>query len=128
MMVDLTKIRTSLADAIREATGLPVNEHDVDRPNPPEVAVLAGSPWVQSSEVPTYGQLWDAHFQVIVTAPRGKQGEVAQSLEVAVSLILSALAYSGEWTIDQVSQPYTLAGETYQLPAVTISVHGPIRS
>lgn len=125
---DLTKIRTRLAASLEEATGLHVVAHDVDRPNPPEIAVLAGSPWVQASEMPTYGQPWDLYLQLIVTAPRGRQHEIIEGLEMAVSLILSALAYAGEWTVDSVSQPYTLAGETYQLPAVTISVHGPIRN
>lgn len=127
-MFDLTKIRTRLATSLGEATGLHVVAHDVDRPNPPEISVLAGSPWVQASEMPTYGQPWDLYLQLIVTAPRGKQNEIIEGLEMAVSLILSALAFAGEWTVDSVSQPYVLAGETYQLPAVTISVHGPIRN
>ena len=127
-MFDLTKLRTQLATSIEEATGLHVVAHDVDRPNPPEIAILAGSPWVQPSEMPTYGQPWDLYLQLIVTVPRGKQTEIIEGLEMAVSLILSALAYAGEWTVDSVSQPYVLAGETYQLPAVTISVHGPIRN
>lgn len=127
-MFDLTKIRTRLAASLEEATGLHVVAHDVDRPNPPEISVLAGSPWVQTSEMPTYGQPWDLYLQLIVTVPRGKQTEIIEGLEMAVSLILSALAYAGEWTIDNVSQPYTLAGETYQLPAVTVKIHGPIRN
>ena len=127
-MFDLTKIRTWLAASLEEATGLHVVAHDVDRPNPPEISVLAGSPWVQTSEMPTYGQPWDLYLQLIVTVPRGKQTEIIEGLEMAVSLILSALAYAGEWTIDNVSQPYTLAGETYQLPAVTVNIHGPIRN
>lgn len=127
-MFDLTKIRTRLAASLEEATGLHVVAHDVDRPNPPEISVLAGSPWVQTSETPTYGQPWDLYLQLIVTVPRGKQTEIIEGLEMAVSLILSALAYAGEWTIDNVSQPYTLAGETYQLPAVTVNIHGPIRN
>lgn len=65
---------------------------------------------------------------VIITAPRGKQAEVTEAMEMSVSLILSVPAYGGLWTVDSVSQPYVLAGETYQLPAVTISVHGPIRN
>lgn len=125
---DLTKIRTRLAASLEEATGLHVVAHDVDRPNPPEISVLAGSPWVQASEMPTYGQPWDLYLQLIVTVPRGKQAENIEGLEMAVSLILSALAYAGEWTIDSVSQPYVLAGETYQLPAVTVNIHGPIRN
>lgn len=127
-MFDLTKIRTRLAASLEEATGLHVVAHDVDRPNPPEISVLAGSPWVQTSETPTYGQPWDLYLQLIVTVPRGKQTEIIEGLEMAVSLILSAVAYAGEWTIDNVSQPYTLAGETYQLPAVTVNIHGPIRN
>lgn len=127
-MFDLTKIRTRLAVSLEEATGLHVVAHDVDRPNPPEVSVLAGSPWVQTSEMSTYGQPWDLYLQLIVTIPRGKQTEIIEGLEMAVSLILGALAYAGEWTIDNVSQPYTLAGETYQLPAVTVNIHGPIRN
>lgn len=127
-MFDLTKIRTRLAASLEEATGLHVVAHDVDRPNPPEISVLAGSPWVQTSETPTYGQPWDLYLQLIVTVPRGKQTEIIEGLEMAVSLVLSALAYAGEWTIDNVSQPYTLAGETYQLPAVTVNIHGPIRN
>lgn len=127
-MFDLTKIRTRLAASLEEATGLHVVAHDVDRPNPPEISVLAGSPWVQTSEMPTCGQPWDLYLQLIVTVPRGKQTEIVEGLEMAVSLILSALAYAGEWTIDNVSQPYTLAGETYQLPAVTVNIHGPIRN
>lgn len=127
-MFDLTKIRTRLAASLEEATGLHVVAHDVDRPNPPEISVLAGSPWVQTSEMPTHGQPWDLYLQLIVTVPRGKQTEIIEGLEMAVSLILSALAYAGEWTIDNVSQPYTLAGETYQLPAVTVNIHGPIRN
>ena len=127
-MFDLTKIRTRLAASLEEATGLHVVAHDVDRPNPPEIAVLAGSPWVQALEMPTYGQPWDLYLQLVVTAPRGKQCEIIEGLEMAVSLILSALAYAGEWTVDSVSQPYTLAGETYQLPAVTVNIHGPIRN
>lgn len=127
-MFDLTKIRTRLAASLEEATGLHVVAHDVDRPNPPEISVLAGSPWVQTSEMPTYGQPWDLYLQLIVIVPRGKQTEIIEGLEMAVSLILSALAYAGEWTIDNVSQPYTLAGETYQLPAVTVNIHGPIRN
>ena len=127
-MFELTKIRTRLAASLEEATGLHVVAHDVDRPNPPEISVLAGSPWVQTSETPTYGQPWDLYLQLIVTVPRGKQTEIIEGLEMAVSLILSALAYAGEWTIDNVSQPYTLAGETYQLPAVTVNIHGPIRN
>lgn len=125
---DLTNIRTQLATSIEEATGLHVVAHDVDRPNPPEIAILAGSPWVQPSEMPTYGQPWDLYLQLIVTVPRGKQSEIIEGLEMAVSLILSALAYAGEWTVASVSQPYTLAGETYQLPAVTVDIHGPIRN
>ena len=125
---DLTKTRTGLAASLEEATGLHVVAHDVDRPNPPEISVLAGSPWVQASEMPTYGQPWDLYLQLIVTVPRGKQAEIIEGLEMAVSLILSALAYAGEWTIDNVSQPYTLAGETYQLPAVTVNIHGPIQN
>lgn len=128
MMFDLTKIRTRLVASLEEATGLHVVAHDVDRPNPPEVSVIAGSPWVQASEMPTYGQPWDAHLLLVVTVPRGKQAEIIEGLEMAVSLILSALAYTGEWTVDSVSQPYTLAGETYQLPAVTVNIHGPIRN
>lgn len=127
-MFDLTKIRTRLATSLEEATGLHVVAHDVDRPNPPEIAVLAGSPWVQASEMPTYGQPWDLYLQLIVTVPRGEQREIIEGLEMAVSLILSALAYAGEWTVDSVSQPYALAGETYQLPAVTVNIHGPIRN
>lgn len=127
-MFDLTKIRTRLAASLEEATGLHVVAHDVDRPNPPEISVLAGSPWVQTSEMPTYGQPWDLYLQLIVTVPRGKQTEIIEGLEMVVSLILSALAYAGEWTIDNVSQPYTLAGDTYQLPAVTVNIHGPIRN
>ena len=125
---DLTKIRTRLATSLEEATGLHVVAHDVDRPNPPEISVLAGSPWVQASEMPTYGQPWDLYLQLIVTVPRGKRREIIEGLEMTVSLILSTLAYAGEWTIDSVSQPYTLAGETYQLPAVTVNIHGPIRN
>lgn len=127
-MFDLTKIRTCLAASLEEATGLHVVAHDVDRPNPPEISVLAGSPWVQASEMPTYGQPWELYLQLIVTVPRGKQSEIIEGLEMTVSLILSALAYAGEWTVDSVSQPYTLAGETYQLPAVTVNIHGPIRN
>lgn len=127
-MFDLTKLRAQLATSIEEATGLHVVVHDVDRPNPPEIAIVAGSPWVQPSEMPTYGQLWDVRLQLVLTAPRGKQNEVTEAMEMSVSLILSALAFAGEWTVDSVSQPYVLAGETYQLPAVTISVHGPIRN
>lgn len=127
-MFDLTKIRTQLATSLGEATGLHVVAHDVDRPNPPEISVLAGSPWVQASEMSTYGQPWDLYLQLIVTAPRGKQNEIIEGLEMAVSLILSALAYAGEWAVDSVSQPYMLAGETYQLPAVTVNIHGPIRN
>lgn len=127
-MFDLTRIRTQLATSLEAATGLHVVAHDVDRPNPPEISIVAGSPWVQASEIPTYGQLWDMYLQLIVTAPRGKQGEIIVALEMSVSLILGALAYSGEWTVDSVSQPYTLAGETYQLPAMTVNIHGPIRN
>lgn len=128
MMFDLTKIRTQLATSLGGATGLHMVAHDVDRPNPPEVSILAGSPWMQPSEAPTYSQPWDVYLQLVVTVPRGKQNEIIEGLEMAVSLILSALAYAGEWTVDSVSQPYTLAGETYQLPAVTINIHGPVRN
>lgn len=128
MMFDLTKIRTQLAASLEEATGLHVVACDVDRPNPPEISVIAGSPWVQASETATYGQPWDLYLQLIVTVPRGKQAEIIEGLEMAVSLVLSALAYAGEWVVDSVSQPYTLAGETYQLPAVTVNIHGPIRN
>jgi len=127
-MFDLTKIRTRLAASLEEATGLHVVAHDVDRPNPPEISVLAGSPWVQTSEMSTYGQPWDLYLQLIVTVPRGKQAEIIEGLEMAVSLILSALAYAGEWTIDVAPGPPRGAGETYHPPAVTVNVHGPIRN
>ena len=123
----ITQLRNELAEILGNIAHVHIVPHNVDRPNPPEIAIMPGSPWVEHGEVASYGRPYDLRFQLVVTVPRGEQGRVLALLEGVAADVLALLGSGvGGWRVESVSQPYIIAGDTYQLPAVTINVRIPL--
>lgn len=127
MTNDITALREALAATLAAAIdGAQVLAHDVDRPAPPQIILTPSTPWIELDPAPTaFARAHRLALRIICVTPRGKATDQISGLETLTSAVLTVLDGT-DWSATDVSAPYYLTGETFTLPAVTITATTPI--
>lgn len=148
-MTSPAAVRSALAAQITAQTGLPCAEYMPDQINPPQAAILPGSPYAKYGVVlegggPPSTDVTEMNLVLAVFVSRASSLERAQQAAdqyvaneptASVTSIPEALDYDPtlggivEWCIPQLVQAYgdiEIAGQTYFQARITVyvSVHG----
>jgi hypothetical protein len=126
-MTDLTALREDLAAVLAAAIdGAQVLAHDVDRPSPPQIILTPSSPWIElDPAAPAFARAHRLAVRILCVTHKAKAVDQIRALEDLTSAVLTVLGGT-DWTPTEISQPYYLTGDTFQLPAVTITATTPI--
>lgn len=126
MTNDITALREALAATLAAAIdGAQVLSHDVDRPSPPQIILTPSTPWIELDPAPAFARAHRLALRIICVTPRGKAADQISGLEDLTSAVLTVLDGT-DWSVTDVTGPYYLTGETFTLPAVTITATTPI--
>lgn len=115
-MSAITTAKDDLAVVLRDM-GLSVITHEPDRPSPPQVIIKAAGEYLTKSETFTAR---DLNLILIVTVRDGSASVVIEQLDDLIdqiTLALDDIARVGHW---HVTEPVTLLGEHWTIPAVEI--------
>lgn len=127
MTNDITSLREDLAATLAAAIdGAQVLSHDVDRPSPPQIILTPSTPWIElDPTAPAFARVHRLALRIICVTPRGKAADQISGLEDLTAAVLTVLDGT-DWSVTDVTGPYYLTGETFALPAVTITAITPI--